>query len=441
MNRDHPSSGPPRLAQTTPEAAELFTKVESAYRRDLDEASAWEALRLRLAFPESARPPAASKHKGIWIAFAAAAAMLLTWFGWNQYRSIDAMRAHATKQPTPASSSHVSIRLAPGKSQLADGTLVELTDDAQGMLVADSHRSSLRFDRGRLNIHVAHQSPGHSFAVKVHDVEFVVLGTRFSVVAREQAVTLDVSEGKVLVKRAAKESVIVQAGQHWSSSAEVSANPAPSSAVTHPLATSAPSLVAPVEKTNDVSHCRGYLRDGKPQQAQDCYLQIAAGKGLSAEMALYEVARLRRDVLSNPSSSLAALDDYEARFPSGTLAPEVRQARVDLLSRLGRFDEALSVSNQLLASSVGRARATELRLLRGNLLRDKKHDCAGAIAEYRWIESDPGPRGDQAAFAIANCLERLGRTPEAISAYRRYLDRSQPAQAAQARQRLSQLSP
>jgi tetratricopeptide (TPR) repeat protein len=157
-------------------------------------------------------------------------------------------------------------------------------------------------------------------------------------------------------------------------------------------------------------------------------------------MALYEVARLRRDVLSNSAAALAALDAYEARFASGTLAPEVRIARVDLLSRLGRFDEALKVSEMLLASPVGSPRATELRLLRGNLLRDKKHDCAAALSEYQRIQSDPGPRGEQAEFAAAGCLERLGRATEAIETYEHYLGRARPGQAAQARQRLLKLT-
>lgn len=445
MNHPNPSSGPARLSQETPEMAELFTKAESAYRDGLDEVRAWEALRFRLAFPDRPRPRVRSKYRATLAACAAAAVVALTWVGWNHYRSSDAAQRHALRSnsPAPAVSNHLSIRLAPGKSQLADGTMVELTEGAQGTLVADNRVSTLQFDRGRLNIHVARQSPGHSFAVKTGEVEFVVLGTRFSVMAHGQDVALDVSEGKVLVKSPANEPVIVQAGGRWSNSAVAPTSTTPSLGVTHASLPSAspPPDNTPAAKNNDASTCRGYLRDGKPRQAQDCYLQIATGKGLSAEMALYEVARLRRDVLSNPSSSLAALDEYERRFPSGTLTPEVQQARVDLLSRLGRFDEALSVSDQLLTSSFGRSRATELRLLRGNLLRDRKHDCSAAIAEYRRIEADPGPRGDQAAFGIAQCLERLSRVRDAVDQYRRYLERSQPLQAAQARQRLSELAP
>jgi hypothetical protein len=381
-----------------------------------------------------------------WAFCGVTAAVVLLWFGWHQYRvraGAEQARLRKVGHPTAALIANESIRLAPGKSQLTDGTLVELTDDAQGTLVVDAHRSTLEFDRGRLEIQVAHQLPGHSFAVRTAGVEFTVLGTRFSVVAQGSRVELNVTEGKVLVKNSMSQPTIVQAGGHWSNRDPSNEIPSVAATAARPVKPPAPTSMREgpsADKANDVSTCRDYLRDGRPQAAQDCYLSFASGGGLSAEMALYEVARLRRDVLSNLSASLVALDDYDARFPSGTFAPEVHMARVELLSRLGRFDEALKVSEQLLASPGGHSRTTELRLLRGNLLRDKRHDCAAAIAEYQRIESDRGPRGDQAQFAQANCLERLGRKSEAIEAYTRYLQRSQPAQAERAQQRLLELT-
>jgi hypothetical protein len=195
------------------------------------------------------------------------------------------------------------------------------------------------------------------------------------------------------------------------------------------------------EVPSDPTTCRDLSSAGLQKQAETCYLSIATGSGLSAEMALYEVARLRRDVLANPSASLLALDEYEARFPSGTLAPEVRMARVDLLAHLGRVAEVLRTSDQLLATPSGRARMVELRLLRGNLLRDRMQDFTAAALEYQLIESDPGPRGDQAQIALASCLERLGRADQAIDAYRRYLARPRPEQADRARERLKALLP
>ncbi|HEY5962012.1 MAG TPA: FecR domain-containing protein [Polyangiaceae bacterium] len=427
--------------------ADLFTGAETGYRHGLDEARAWDALqsRLRTSAEDARTNPSRRRGVAAFAVFAAAAAVAVAWFGWERYwlppRPVD-VQAHVVARPAASPLVNATIRLAPGKSQLPDGTLVELTEEANGTLVADAQRSTLRFERGRLDIHVAHQSPGHSFAVRTRDVEFVVLGTRFSVVTHETQVELSVSEGRVLVKGANGEPTIVQAGGHWSNQSQpAKLSDATSSATTNvkPDVRAVPESI-PATKAGDISTCRDYVRDGKPRVAQDCYLDAAAGKGLAAEMALYEVARLRRDVLSNPSGSLTALDEYEARFPAGTFAPEVSIARVELLSRLGRYDEALKASAQLLATSVGRSREAELRLLRGNLLRDQKHDCAAAVTEYGQIESDPGPRGDQALFAKAGCLRRLGSKSEAIDAYARYLQRPRPAQAERARQYMEELT-
>ncbi len=309
-------------------------------------------------------------------------------------------------------------------------------------MLADTHRSTLQFDRGHLEIQVAHQPQGRTFAVKTRDIEFLVLGTRFSVTAQAGHVELNVTHGKVLVKPASAAPVIVQAGGHWSNSEPPPVLSAPSPS-THPSITVtahiAPESSAP-SKSTDAALCRTHLRNGEPQAAQDCYVAAAKGHGLSAEMALYEVARLRRDVLKDPLGALSALDEYEARFQSGTLAPEVRVARVQLLSRLGRSDEALEASEVLLATTAGHSRAAELRLLRGNLLRDHKNDCAAAITEYRVAAADSGARGEQALFATAGGLERLGRAADAAEAYRQYLQRSNPTQAEQARRRLLELT-
>jgi hypothetical protein len=445
MNHDR-FSLPPRLVQTSDEMVDLFTFAESAYRRGLDEAQAWDALKSRLSVSADGAPSTASRRRGraALAILAVAATVALAWMGWEQQRlraSGAVVRAPVASQPSGVSLVNASIQLAPGRSELPDGTSVELTEDAHGTWVTNARRSTLQFERGRLDIHVAHQSPGHTFAVKTRDVEFVVLGTRFSVVTSEQNVDLSVSEGRVLVNGANGARTIVQAGEHWSNRNQPASVPEPTTSA----APTVKSKLRPAPddtiqaKASEITRCRDDVREGKLQVAQDCYLEVAAGKGLSSEMALYEVARLRRDVLSNASGSLAALDEYEARFPEGTFAPEVRIARVELLSRLRRYDEALNASAQELAKSVGRSRQAELRLLRGNILRDEKHDCTAAIMEYGQIESDQGPRGDQALFAKAGCLRRLGSKSEAIDAYTRYLERPRPAQAERARQYLEEL--
>ena len=437
---------PPRLSQTSEAMARLFADAESKYQAPRDEAGAWRRLEEHLA------PSGGFRHSRIpmpryWAAMAAlAAGLLLAWFGWQRHNSERTLagQPQLPNEPVAAKVTTTNVRLAVGKSQLPDGTEVELGEGTEGSYKADDHRSSLEFERGRLNIKVAHQQQGRHFVVKTQGFEFRVLGTQFSVVSG-QRVDLNVTEGRVEVRDATKTFTVVEAGGHWSNLDDSGPSEAPTASVAQPP----PHLQAPrvdsapsnTQSTIDPTSCRDLLRGGKPAQSEQCYLQIAQGSGLSAEMALYEVARLRRDVLSNPGGALGALDEYERRFAAGTLAPEVSMARVDLLARLGRADEALQASERLLSSSGGRARKVELRLLRGNLLRDKKHDCAAAQVEYGLIEADPTPRGDQAQFARAGCLERLGSKDEAIRTYRSYLGRPNPEFARRAQQRLEELQP
>ena len=101
-------------------------------------------------------------------------------------------------------------------------------------------------------------------------------------------------------------------------------------------------------------------------------------------MALYELARLRRDVLGDADGALAALGDYRQRFPAGSLRNEVEVSRIELLARLKRGPEALEASERLLGTPGGRERAAELRLLRGNVYR-----AAGSLREARRAPKAP----------------------------------------------------
>lgn len=450
-------TAPARLSQTTGELEALFTQAESEYRQGLDEISAWDRLEPRLLTSRGwyqCRAP-------LKLMLAVAAGILVGWFGWQRLRPTPV----AVLNSVPSSAQRLEPRLSAktlplssGRHRLPDGTEVELTEGATGSFSNGTERATVNFAEGRLDIDVAPQPKGRIFAVTARGYEFRVIGTRFTVKAVGKRVDLDVAEGRVEVHSVTDILKKVDAGGHWSnqddhSGADTPGTDAPSTAVVRPARSSAASrsddadvataatATSGGDLRDDPSACRDLLRAGNANESEHCYLSIASGSGLSAEMALYEVARLRRDVLARPQAALQTLNDYEARFRSGTLAPEVRIARIDLLSKLGRVDEALRASRELLASPNGSARAVELHLLRGNLLRDKRGDCAQAVIEYGAIESDPGPRGDQAQFARAGCLERLGRVDDARRSYSRYLERPKPHQAERARRRLEELRP
>ncbi|HTV22585.1 MAG TPA: hypothetical protein VMG12_28045 [Polyangiaceae bacterium] len=181
----------------------------------------------------------------------------------------------------------------------------------------------------------------------------------------------------------------------------------------------APSSAArPVEARID---CTDLLQKDA-RAAEQCYAERAAeSSGLSAEAALYELARLRRDVQRDPKGALAALNDYRERFPNGSLRNEVGLSRVELLSGLGRSREALSEAEALLASAQGNERAVELYLLRGDIYRRDLSDYAGAAREYAKAEAFGGGFGAEATRLRGLSLEALGDTEGALAAYRRYL--------------------
>jgi hypothetical protein len=166
--------------------------------------------------------------------------------------------------------------------------------------------------------------------------------------------------------------------------------PLPGATAAAPAAAATPPAAAPA------ADCLALARAGNARAAERCFADQAAGTGLAAELALYELARLRRDVLGDPGGALAALDDHRARFGRGSLRQEVDMFRVELLARLGHAREALASSAALLASPGGRERAAELHLLRGNVYRQDLADPLSAAREYEQAQAFGGAAARQA---------------------------------------------
>jgi hypothetical protein len=197
------------------------------------------------------------------------------------------------------------------------------------------------------------------------------------------------------------------------------AAPAMASGVVGASGVEAPSSAArAVEARLDCSD----LLQKDARAAEHCYAQRAAeSSGLSAEAALYELARLRRDVQDDAKGALAALNEYRDRFPHGSLRNEVGLSRVQLLSELGRGREALNEAEALLGSAKGGERAAELHLLRGDIFRRDLADFAQAAREYAKAEKFGGGFGAEATRLRGLSLEALGDVEGALAAYRLYL--------------------
>jgi hypothetical protein len=186
--------------------------------------------------------------------------------------------------------------------------------------------------------------------------------------------------------------------------------------------------------------CRAWASQGHPERAVDCYQAIARESGIGAEVALYEAARLSTEALDDAPRALALLQQHSVRFPNSVLRVEVQWLEIRSLERAGRLDEALSASETLLDSAVGRTLAPKLHLLRGRIYAGARHECALALPEYVALLGEPGSAGDEAEFNRARCLEQLRRPEEARSAYERYLGRADARSAEAARARLIALS-
>lgn len=113
--------------------------------------------------------------------------------------------------------------------------------------------------------------------------------------------------------------------------------------------------------------CAELARGGAAELALACYAKLAGGDGMTAELALFEQARLEGKVLRRPERARLTLDEYRRRFPHGSLRAEVMLAQIDWLLASGDSARALELVDEALASGLLRERAAELEHLRSTL--------------------------------------------------------------------------
>lgn len=165
--------------------------------------------------------------------------------------------------------------------------------------------------------------------------------------------------------------------------------PKPENALAPPLKTSAPrtsrSLLARVTEPSPpldavaapaseavaagggATACAQLARGGASEAALGCYARLASGTGMSAELALFEQARLEGKALRRPDRALSTLDDYRRRFPNGSLRAEVMLAQIDWLLASGNSSKARQIVDEALASGLLRERTVELQRLQATL--------------------------------------------------------------------------
>jgi hypothetical protein len=197
----------------------------------------------------------------------------------------------------------------------------------------------------------------------------------------------------------------------------------------------------PPLRSEALEPCEATAAAGHSREALDCYRRLGDGNDLGAELALYEAARLQLRLTGDVRAALDTLAAHTRRFPHGALRPEVDLTRIELLPRVGEHRRALEESERILREHPDHERRRDLRLLRGNIFREALGDCQRAEPEYQVAVEGSGRVADDADFYRAVCVELLGHTAQAASAYRAYLTRPRPVHEADAKKRLSMLQP
>jgi hypothetical protein len=134
-----------------------------------------------------------------------------------------------------------------------------------------------------------------------------------------------------------------------------------------PVAANAKPATDAAEGGGSAKVCAQLARAGSAEQARDCYERLSSGSGMSAELALFEQARLEGKALRRPDSALRTLEAHRRRFPQGSLRAEVMLAQIDWLLATGDSAHALKLVDEALASGLLRERTTELERLRATL--------------------------------------------------------------------------
>ena len=348
---------PPRLVETEDALAPLL-RADVVRSSASEEVRAWEALEQRLR-----RSRRDHRLMRTVVAVSAATALVCGWFAFARlHPSTPPPVTPAAVEPAPAPDV-----LPPGRSRLADGSHITLSEAGVARVNSvKGQETRVELQQGRVGVDVVRQLPGNRFVVETSGYEFRVVGTRFTVTTSQARPRLEVQEGTVEVWRKRQRLARVVAGARWPESTPP--EPMPSTTVSTP----------PRETT---SNCLTMTRAGNSVGGEACLARRARSGGVDAELALYELARLRQNVRGNSTGAIAALREYQRRFPRGAFRSEVQLTLIELLGATGRSAEAAAEASAALRAGVAPERAAELHLVVASSL-VARGDCAAAEPHF-----------------------------------------------------------
>jgi outer membrane protein assembly factor BamD (BamD/ComL family) len=162
------------------------------------------------------------------------------------------------------------------------------------------------------------------------------------------------------------------------------------------------------------------MAGGQNQGAEKLLEQGSAPGSPNAGMALYELGRLRQQRLGDAVGALEAFRRYRNEFPDGPLRSEVAISILQLALAQKDSAGALEESTAFLAANPRSERADEVRLVRGNLLRERG-ECGPALESYRQVQNPL--YSEDALYFTALCQQQLGEHDSVQLSLRDYLRR------------------
>ena len=195
----------------------------------------------------------------------------------------------------------------------------------------------VELQRGRLLADVATRAADEPLSIITPHVVVLVVGTRFTVAVDSDATDVTVEHGRVRVERDGR-SVFVGAGESLRSDDR---------RFTPPVA--APARTAAVRPSSRGGKVRSCTAAASSSDRASCLRRVARGTDLAAENALVALALLERTQHADRAAALARLEEYERRFPGGTLTREVALLTVRTLVESGAQREACAYAERYAA--------------------------------------------------------------------------------------------
>jgi TolA-binding protein len=237
---------------------------------------------------------------------------------------------------------------------------------------------TVRLWEGTIELDVEPLGPRDRVQVRVGDGEVEVRGTRFQVAAREDhLVGVEVSHGRVEVRRAGSPLTVLGAGQSWRAPAAAAAAP--------PVTPPAPALApeAPPAPAPEPSRARASARRSstRPEAGVERALRPTRQEELYDDA--WDALRARRF-----DAAVRGFERVLADSPGGALADEAAFWRATSLARGGEPARAVTAFREFLAKYRASRRRGEAATILGWLLVDA-HRLAEAAPLFQGAVDDP----------------------------------------------------